>query len=328
MDSSFEIDDIRQEREKLFKEKTADFFTLNALHDQIMDKTLKAVIASYEKTEGAAPAAYCFFVMGSAGRREQGIWSDQDHGIVHKGSGELHSAYFQNLGKSISEGLAKTNYKKCEGNVMASNPLWCKSLEDWLLQIDSWTDEASWETIRHLLTFIDGRGIYGETSQMEALKRKAYQGLHQKQLLPRIVQNTKHVRKSIGIFGQLLLETHGPFTGMLNIKDTGLFPYVNAARLLAIHGEIFETETVERIRGISEGILTRQKRERYINNFLTLQEFRLAYSPHKDYESGHYIQPDLLNRGAKKQLKDALKSGLDLFETAARLIEEDESAWA
>jgi CBS domain-containing protein len=293
---------------------------LNLLHDKIIKQTVNLAVYSFQSEFGPPPAPFCFFVMGSAGRQEQGIWSDQDHGIIFKETKDGNAQeYFLTLGKKISEGLVETGYKKCDGNVMASNPLWCKSFEDWEKQLKGWGLDASWESIRHLLTFIDGRCLYG-VDLILPLKQLIFPFIHKEQLLTRILENTMHVKKGVGILGQFLADTHGPMTGSLNIKETAIFPYVNAARVLAIREWSLTSSTYERLQLLPDLVI----REKYTKQFLNLQNYRLQYGIHTSYDSGHYLDIKRLSKQQRIVLKDILKDGNSLFDYVRKLVEKDD----
>jgi len=293
---------------------------LNSIHDEIIRQTVTLAVDSFQSEFGPPPSPFCFFVMGSAGRSEQGIWSDQDHGIIFKETKDTRTQeYFLTLGNEISEGLVETGYKKCDGNVMASNPLWCKSIEDWDNQLMSWVLDASWESIRHLLTFIDGRCLYGEDLILH-LKQSIYPFIHKEHLLFRILENTMHVKKGVGILGQFLVDTHGPMTGSLNIKESALFPYVNAGRVMAIREKSMKTSTYERLQLLPDLVL----REKYRKQFITLQSYRLKYGIHTNYDSGHYLAIEHLSKHQRKILKEVLKDGIGLFDYVRKLVVKDE----
>ena len=306
--------DIRRYRDQRMKNLPSDSIILNEWHDDIMKQTVHQSLARYALSYGPPPSRFCFFVMGSAGRMEQGVWSDQDHGIIYEENTESAKRYFVSLGKEISNGLAITGYPLCEGKVMASNPFWCRSLEEWRKQADEWTSEESWESIRYLLTFLDGRCLIGEETYIFDVKRTAYRFIHERQLINRIIENTKHIKKAVNILGHFLVETHGDYTGLLNIKETGLFPFVNAGRLIAISERLMFTSTYERLQSQPPSILSAENKERLARQFLRLQEFRLQYGHHKDYESGHYLFIDRLSKAEKKELKELIKAGQHLNE--------------
>ncbi|MDR7238253.1 DUF294 nucleotidyltransferase-like domain-containing protein [Neobacillus drentensis] len=309
---------ITDYRKNQMKGVARDHFKLNKLHDslikQVLDISLKEVIARY----GPPPAAFSFFVMGSAGRFEQSIWSDQDHGIIYLDSTTEAKTYFLSLGKEISKGLYQVGYPYCDGGVMAGNPFWCKSNTEWQKQVNSWALDASWESLRYLLIFIDGRSIYGQHQLLEQLKSLVYQTIPKERLLPRLTTNTLHIKKGIGVLGQLLVETHGAHTGSLNIKETALFPYVNAARLFAVKENLLETSTLSRI-----DKLQLLDRDLYKAMFLKLLNYRLLYASQTDYDSGHYLPIDILAKEQKNELKDIIKHGITFHQRVRKLIEKE-----
>lgn len=313
--------DIRTYRDQKIKNLPSDSSILNEWHDDIMIRSVKQSIELHVSSHGPPPSPFCFFVMGSAGRKEQGVWSDQDHGIIYEQNTEEAKRYFVFLGKEISNGLAITGYPLCSGLVMASNPFWCRSREEWRKQADEWTSDASWESIRYLLTFLDGRCLFGEETYISDLKRTAYRFIHEKQLINRILENTMHIKKAVNMLGHFLVETHGAYTGLLNIKDTGLFPYINAGRLLAISENLMATSTHMRLQELPPSILNEENKEKFSRQFLTLQKYRLQYGDHTDYESGHYLFINRLSKAEKKELKELIKDGQHLNEYVRRYTE-------
>jgi CBS domain-containing protein len=263
-------------------------------------------------------------MMGSAGRFEQSVWSDQDHGIIYQQQGDSINDYFLALGKEISQGLKLAGYDYCDGDVMASNPLWCKSFSEWRKQLVNWSNNSNWECIRHLLIFIDGRSLYGDASLLENLKIEVYQTIHKENLFKKVLNNTLYLQKGIGVLGQILVETHGPHTGSLNIKEKALFPYVNAVRLLAIKGNILETSTLLRLEKLSQVELPSIKRELYKQQFLKLLNFRLSLSKRDNYENSHYLPISTLSKTQKEEVKEILKNGAALYRYVRKLIEKED----
>lgn len=296
---------------------------LNSFHDSIYEYVLSLSMKVVTLRFGTAPSPYAFFVMGSAGRMEQSIWSDQDHGIIFKANSSAAKAYFLELGQEVSEGLALAGYPKCPGGVMASNPLWCKSEEEWRQQLKVWGADSTWESNRYLLIFADARSLSGEHSLLENAKKELLSKIHHEQLIKRLLQNTMNVKKGIGVLGQLLPETHGTYSGAINLKDTAFFPYVNAARLLAFKEGITATPTLSRLNQISELNLPIEDQHFFAVNFANLLQFRLRHADHHDYQSGHYVFLERLSKSEKHELKEILKAGEQLYTKTRRLIEKD-----
>jgi CBS domain-containing protein len=312
---------IKDFRIKGFEAASLNNEELNLFHDFVHEHVISVALNEVAMRRGQPSSPFCFFAMGSAGRIEQSIWSDQDHGMVFAAVEPQELEYFLDLGREISNALEIVGYKKCSGSVMASNPLWCKSSADWENQLDYWVTDSTWESIRHLLIFSDARSIYGESRLLSVLKTQLANYSKKDQLLVRMLHNTMHLKKGVGILGQLLVETHGTFSGSINLKDTAFFPYVNAVRLLAFYEGIKGTSTLSRISMLSENIMTPVEKKFYREHFSDLLEFRLVHSNHIDYDAGHYVDGAALTKKEKKILKDILRAGEHLYEKARRLIE-------
>src|SRR4051812_35136934 len=149
-----------------------DTCSLNEFHDVVMRKVLKLAIIRLNK--GTPPCRYCWFITGSGGRFEQGLISDQDHGIVFEISSGENEYYFLELGKEITYGLEIVGYPYCQGNIMGSNPLWCKSIEGWRKQLLLWMEERSLGSIRNLQIFYDARCLTGAGDYVKLLKSFIY----------------------------------------------------------------------------------------------------------------------------------------------------------
>ncbi|WHY67951.1 DUF294 nucleotidyltransferase-like domain-containing protein [Neobacillus sp. SuZ13] len=309
---------IAEYRNTHMKEASKDHFQLNQLHDIIIKKVMEISMKEIQIRYGPLPSPFSLFVMGSAGRFEQSVWSDQDHGIIYLDSSPEAKAYFLSLGKEVSKGLYQVGYPYCDGGVMSGNPFWCKSQTEWEKQILNWTSESSWESLRYLLIFIDGRSFYGQHQFMNQLKTFAYQTVQKEQILARIYKNTHHFKKGIGVLGQLLVETHGEHAGSLNIKETALFPYINAVRLLAIRNHVLETSTLSRL-----DQLQIHDKHLYKTMFLKLLTYRLQFASQLDYESGHYLPVEKLTKEQKNEMKEIIRNGVALYQFAGKLIEKE-----
>jgi CBS domain-containing protein len=319
--------EIRRFRDDQIILVSRNHFMLNRFHDEIIHRVISVSVKQTEAKYGPLPCHFTFFMMGSAGRFEQSLWSDQDHGIIYAQHGTDINDYFLQLGKEISFGLQLAGYDYCDGAVMASNPLWCKSLSEWRQQLANWSTDSNWECIRHLLIFVDGRTLYGDASFLENLKLEVYQTIHKENLFHKVHNNTLYLKKGIGVLGQILVETHGPHTGSLNIKEKALFPYVNAIRLLAIKGNIVETSTLSRLEKMSEKELPSIKREFYKQQFLKLLNFRLTLSKTDNYENSHYLPISTLSKKQKEEVKEILKNGNALYRYVRKLIEKEDYLW-
>lgn len=313
--------EVKEIRARHMKEYVHDYAKLNEFHDKIMTHVIKIALTNIMEKNGPAPASFLFFVMGSAGRSEQSIWSDQDHGIIYEETNPVAKDYFLALGKEISDGLFQTGYEYCRGAVMASNPSWCRSQVEWREQIAGWINESSWESIRNLLILTDSRAIYGEANYLDQLKRFLLQAVKKANLYPKIFDNTMFYQKGVGILGQFLVEAYGAHAGALNLKEKVLFPFVNAIRFLALKENIMDAPTLIRLDKLSAELLP--DKERYKQQFSKLLNYRLLYGKHADYETCHFLLIERLTKAQKKELKEIIKTAISLYHFARRNAEKD-----
>ncbi|WP_277585660.1 DUF294 nucleotidyltransferase-like domain-containing protein [Psychrobacillus antarcticus] len=310
---------IREWKELNMTNFQDDIVSLNDFHDQVMLKVLK--VASKKMGTGPAPCEFSWFITGSGGRLEQGLISDQDHGIAYEIANAENDMYFQMLGTEISKGLYEVGYPYCEGKVMSSNPEWCKSYDGWKIQLHDWATDESWESIRFLHIFYDARVFHGNWQIIHQLKSfiHAYQ-LQHPILLSRFTTNIEHIKNVIGPVGQLLVERHGLYQGCVNLKYAGFLPYVNAIRLLSIREGIMETSTLARMNKLIQmkeyaGLLKNSER-----NFSDLLSYRLSLSQVESYSDTHYLQVEKRTKVELKDIKRILKGGSKLHREIIALM--------
>ena len=317
------LDELYQKRLSDLKKIEPTIQNVHELHEKLMKETLQVAIEKTESEWGSVPAHFTFFVMGSAGRAEQLFWSDQDHGIIFEQKEgtdkEELQTYFLELGETIVDALEAVGYERCDGNVMASNKKWCKSRQDFTDQILRWLKEDTWENLRYLLTFFDGRVVSGSEEFLTDLKQTIFKEVQRNpQLLNRFKDNTGRLRNGIGMFGQLLTETEGKHKGTFDLKQLALFPYVNGLRLLAIQEEVLASETLERFQQLSE---SHSNIKKYEPSYRKLLEKRLMWQQSIDqYDYIHHLQVSSLDSDEKRQLKQWIKEGRELYHKVEQIV--------
>lgn len=151
---------IKEWKQENLYSQQMDNDSLNAFHDRVMLRVLE--VAKSKVAPGDAPCRYTWFITGSGGRYEQGVISDQDHGIIYEIPSMENDCYFKKLGEELSYGLDAVDYPYCSGKIMSSNTVWRKSLQEWECQLHSWMEDGCWEAIRYLQVFYDARPLTGE----------------------------------------------------------------------------------------------------------------------------------------------------------------------
>lgn len=318
MVSSYES--IKLWRDAHIEEHVSDSNRLNQFHDDLMLKVFKVASLGMHSPP---PCPFVWFITGSGGRYEQGIFSDQDHGIVFLEDSPESYEYFSRLGEWLSVGLEKVGYPYCEGKVMSSNPMWCQSLKAWELQLVKWMEESSWSSIRNLQIFYDARTLVGDHKLLFVLKEivHKYNNSHP-HFLRRLLENVKHMKNVIGPLGQIIVEDKGVHAGAIDLKYAAFIPYVNAIRLLALKEGVHETNTVARLNELSKKPPYEEELPLYIVNFTKLLQYRLEQRIQAgNYDDSHYLYLKNLTKEDQRTMKKILKDGKRLQQFVQRLIE-------
>ncbi|WP_232284514.1 DUF294 nucleotidyltransferase-like domain-containing protein [Bacillus timonensis] len=281
---------------------------LQLYHDFVIKNVFEVTLNEMSKDYGPPPCTYTWFVMGSAGRCEQAVISDQDHGIIFEKDNEATASYFLVFGQMLSSALRDVGYPLCEGNVMSSNPLWCQSYRNWEIQLKKWMRDNTWISYRNVLIFMDARVVVGDEKEIRFLKEIVYQIIQeQPTILERLVENTKYTVKGVGLFNQFLTVSSGPYTGYIDLKTTAVFPYVNAIRILSILEKIEATSTIARIEALRLREMYKKMLITHYSNFKKLMHYRFLHGHAKSYEDMRYLNIKGLTKLEKLEIKQIIK---------------------
>ncbi|MGV3465410.1 MAG: DUF294 nucleotidyltransferase-like domain-containing protein [Heyndrickxia sp.] len=313
--------DLKEWKDENIVNYSSNITVLNDFHDKVMRNVIEIACRRMEAAMGELPCRFTWFVMGSAGRAEQGVISDQDHGIIYEDQDEICDNYFRCFGKEISDGMEQSGYPSCHGNVMSSNPKWCKSLSEWTNQLTEWMQEESIESLRYLHIFLDGRAIVGENSFLFDLKQKV-QTYTQKNIymFNRLSENIQHFPKGLGPLGQFMLEANSSKFKMINIKKTVYMPYVNIIRLLSIKNGVKSTSTLQRIEWLMKDTQLKKPLSKSKGYFEYLLAIRIQLSIDSPYDLSPFLNVKKLNQEEKKIIKRMMKDVVTLHESVGRII--------
>ncbi|NGQ96655.1 histidine kinase [Brevibacillus sp. SYP-B805] len=304
---------------------------INQLHDRLIIQTIRCCLAEMKAAGmGDPPVPYAFLLFGSGGRREQSLASDQDNGMVYRLPPEASqreqeeiAAYFRRFGQLVVTKLSEVGYPPCQGNVLASNSRWNRSLQDWDTMFREWNETPTWENIRYLLVTGDGRLLLGDDQLFARWKADYHQLLADNPpLIARCVSNTLRHRVPLGLFGRIITEVNGKFRGGIHLKNGLYLPYVNCVRLWSLANGITATGTLERIDAIRSMHLWEEELcETVQRHFHRIADLRLlAATQWQDdlYESSSYLQLAKLPRETIGMVRQAMKVALYLQKITSR----------
>jgi len=262
---------------------------------------------------GPPPASFAFIAMGSQGRQEQTLVTDQDNGIIFSPSAAADlsqvSDYFLRLGKQVCDGLNRAGYPHCRGGVMASNPRWCRSLPDWVAGFKEWVHKSTPQEVMELSIFFDFRTVYGDTELTYELRRAIYAALiDEPAFFHHFAQNALQFKPPFRLLGNIYLSGGATeHAGEINLKDA-MMPMVGFARLYALRHQINQTHTLERIEALSDrNLILPSSRDEIVAAYDFLMQLRLqtqisaiqaGQTPQNVIHPGKlgYIQQELLKQ--------------------------------
>jgi len=230
---------------------------------------------------GPPPAAFAFIGMGSQGRQEQTLLTDQDNGIIFAPAASVDpqkvTDYFLRLGVLVCDGLNRAGYLLCRGGVMASNPRWCRSLPDWLSGFDEWIHKSEPQEIIDLSIFFDFRTVYGDADLTHELRRYIHTALlDEPAFYHHFAQNALMFKPPFRLLGNIYLSGGATeHAGDINLKDA-MMPMVSFARLYALRHQINQTHTLERIEALTErNVILASSRDEITAAYDFLMQLRL-----------------------------------------------------
>lgn len=224
----------------------------------ICDAATERFIALAEAELGLPPAPFVFIAMGSHGRQEQTLVTDQDNAIIFANPGspdELTTAtdYFLKLGAKVCNWLEQAGYPVCRGGFMASNPRWCRPLSDWQAHFSSWISRAEPQELLEFSIFFDFRAVHGDAGLASALRRHIHMELAQQPaFFPHLARTALRYSPPVRLIGNIYLGgSSAEHAGQLDLKDT-VMSLVDFARLYALRHAIDHTHTLDRLDTLTE----------------------------------------------------------------------------
>ena len=274
---------------------------VSVLNDRIGARAIEIV----RKRHDLERISWCWLAFGSEGRFEQTFASDQDNGLLfaaHEGAaaGEARARLLP-FARQVNEALDACGYPLCKGNVMASNPELCLSLEEWKAKMARWIEVTMPKALLEAAICFDFRALYGDASLSQALRDWVSARVRaQPAFLRHLADAALQGRPALGRFGGFATEG-----GSINLKLHGAKVFVDAARVYALAYGLQQTNTAERLRAARVHLgMDEQDLAGTIDGFYFVQSLRLRV--------GNQVSPERLNRLQRAMLKEALRLGGEL----------------
>ncbi len=281
---------------------------------------IRAMELSLRKMETAPPVAFAWLALGSQGRKEQLLYSDQDNALLYKDVSSHEAAatkaYFLKLANRMNKRLHKVGYDYCPADMMGSNPLYCLSLSEWKQQFTRWITVPSPESILLSSIFFDYQAIYGDTTLADDLTGHIISQLESGSILvPQLAKSSERNPAPMGFFRQFLVEPNGEHKDFFDIKSRAIAPLIDAARILCLgYKELSIKNTSDRYEKLAA--LDPPNKELYQNcayAFKALLKFRTKRGLAQE-DSGRFIKLEELSKADRLKLKRCFKPLRDVQE--------------
>ena len=220
---------------------------MTALHDGMTVRLLE-LLAPRFSLEGIR---YCWLALGSEGRLEQNVVSDQDNALVfaaEEGEAAGVRARLLPFADAVNEALATLGIPLCAGNIMARNPECCLSLGEWRTRFGAWLREPTPEALLNANIFFDFRALAGAAELADDLRTWVLaRTVDNRLFLGLLVANALRAEPPLGLIRAFRTDD-GRHPGTIDLKTQGTRLFVDAARVLALAFGIHETHTAQRLR--------------------------------------------------------------------------------
>ncbi len=282
----------------------------------VSDAILQKLIGFAIDEMGPPPARFVFMILGSEGRKEQTLKTDQDNAIIIEDlpakATEEAMDYFQSFSEKVCGWLDEVGYDFCKGGVMAKNPKWCKPLKVWKQYFSDWIHSASPEALLQASIFFDFRGGYGDMNLIDELRDHLFESLvGWAGFFRHLAENALYFAPPIGFFRNFLVESKGEHRDSFDIK-AAMQPVVDYARIYALNNRIAETNTLRRLQNLMDQKLLTDKQYQELDavySYLMQQRFvrQVKASLEENGKPDNYINPTKLSRIEQTTLKEIFK---------------------
>jgi CBS domain-containing protein len=310
-------EDIRRLAERTLAEGgAAEALTqlISSLNDHLVVRLIELTRQEFDLPK--VPWAWLAF--GSEGRFEQTLSTDQDNGLVFAAPASEAVAVRQALlpfAAEVNRRLDACGFPLCKGNVMASNPELCLSLDEWRQRYASWLRSTTPQALLNATIYFDFRPLYGDEALAGELAEWLRKNIPGATLFLRFMaENALRSQPPLGLIRDFTFDDNKEFPHTIDLKASGTRLFVDTARILALANGIGETGTPQRLRAAAEkGKIGRDDVAAIIDGFFFLQKLRL-----RQQQEGsplglvNRIDPEKLNELDRFVLKEAFKQAKKL----------------
>ena len=249
---------------------------LTSLVSYLNDLLTQRIVEIVQAHHDVNPDDFCWLALGSEGRHEQTISTDQDNALLLADSVDAHGkSQYLRFAREVNEALASCGFPLCKGNVMASNPDYCRTSREWIDQCDRWIEAGSPENLLKSNIFFDFRPLCGNHDLVRPLADFVREAGATPRFISQMASNAMSWKVPLTLFGGLDTQTVDGVE-IIDMKKNAIALVVDFARIYALAHHIEERNTAQRLLAIAKSLGYDDQRAReWVASFEFLQTLRL-----------------------------------------------------
>lgn len=255
-----------------------------------------------------------WLAFGSEGRYEQTISTDQDNGLIFDNGSDTPDSMRLRLlpfAQAVNRALDGCGFPFCRGNIMAGNPHWCLSIQEWRGRFDQWLANTDPQALLSAVIFFDFRCLHGDEKLADGLREHLCESARGNSRFQRqLAQYALESKPPLGLISDFITEDEGEGRGTIDLKKTGARLFTDAARVLALAAGVVHTNTVQRLRQAATTLqMPASEIDAIVEGFYFIQTLRLRGQLAPDAASGqpNRLNPASLNEVDRRILKESFR---------------------
>jgi CBS domain-containing protein len=287
---------------------------VTTLNDSLTQRLIEIVARGH-----ALPGRWCWVALGSEGRSEQTLSTDQDNALILDPAHEATPSRdaFLAFADEVNRALDACGFPLCKGDIMARNPKWCLTLAEWRAAFSGWIRNTDPQALLNAAIFFDFRALAGDGGLAGELRQGILgEAAGNPAFLRAMTANAVQVKPPVGLFRDFVTDESDEFPDTIDLKKFGIRPFVDAARIHALGHRIPDTGTVARLQAAAgAGALPAAEASAAIEAFRFIQTLRIRHQyldAHPRPGSENRIAPDSVNALDRRILKEAFRQAVKL----------------
>ena len=302
-----------------YLEQAVSMHFIRKMMAEINNTLLNRVIDLNIAELGQPPCTFAWLALGSQGREEQLLRTDQDHALVFEDApsdeeNAHRKAYFLNLAKHVAKELERFGFEQDVADIGANREKWCQPLSGWKKYFTEWIRKPDEVNILLSTIFFDFRPAYGNEALAQQMAQHLYKEIEKTQIfLPLLAKNALANPAPLSFFRNFVVESSGVHEDKFDLKLRAMLPMVDAARVLTLNHQLTEVNnTSERFGQLAE--VEPKNKELMIEaaeGYATLMNIRARFG-FAQQDDGRFIRPEALNKMERQTLRNIFRTINDI----------------